>query len=240
MESFAPSPHQTPFSKEQIVPSAVLQQIAAQPTAADSRLRGALSRTIDVAISALALLLLSPLMLAIALLIRLDSPGPALFRQRRVGRGGRLFTFYKFRTMYADARARFPELYRYQYSAQELSGLYFKVPNDPRLTRVGRWLRQSTLDELPNFMSVLLGDMALVGPRPEIPEMLPYYQPHELRKFSVRPGVTGLAQISGRGALRFHETVAYDLEYCDRRTPLLDIAILLRTVEACVRRRGAF
>jgi lipopolysaccharide/colanic/teichoic acid biosynthesis glycosyltransferase len=163
-----------------------------------------------------------------------------LFRQRRVGRDGRLFTFVKFRTMYADARERFPELYAYRYTGKEIEQLLFKVPNDPRVTRMGEWLRRTTLDELPNLWHVVAGDMSLVGPRPEIPEMLPYYRPEHLIKFSVRPGVTGLAQISGRGRLKFLDTAELDAEYVRRRSFGLDVRIFVRTVLAILRRDGAF
>jgi lipopolysaccharide/colanic/teichoic acid biosynthesis glycosyltransferase len=117
-----------------------------------------------------------PLMLLVALIVRLDSPGPVVFRQVRIGRNGRLFRFAKFRTLYVDARERWPHLYAYRYTADEVAALHFKLRNDPRVTRVGRWLRTSTLDELPNLWNVLVGDVALVGPRPEIPEMLPSFR----------------------------------------------------------------
>lgn len=197
-------------------------------------------RTLDIVVSACALLIGLPVMLLLALMIRIDTPGPALFRQQRVGRGGRPFTFYKFRTMYADARKRFPELYYYQYSDQEVQTLCFKLKNDPRLTPVGRWLRRTTLDELPNFINVLRGEMSLVGPRPEIPEMLPYYSEQQLRKFAVKPGATGLAQINGRGHLTLQQTIAFDLEYCERRSLGLDLWVLLMTVKACLFGKGAF
>jgi lipopolysaccharide/colanic/teichoic acid biosynthesis glycosyltransferase len=151
-----------------------------------------------------------------------------------------VFRFVKFRTLYADAKTRFPHLYAYKYSSEELKGLRFKVENDPRVTRVGQWLRKSSLDELPNLWNVVTGDMALVGPRPEIPEMLPYYQGEMLKKFTVRPGVTGLAQTSGRGRLGFYETVDLDVEYVHLRCALLDIRLLLRTVRMVVLRDGAF
>ncbi len=200
----------------------------------------ALRRCIDLVAGLAILLMVWPLLALIAMLIRLDSPGPALFRQLRVGKHGRLFVFYKFRTMYVDARERFPELYAYSYNDEQIRSMYFKLPNDPRLTRMGRWLRKSTLDELPNFVNVVLGQMALVGPRPEIPEMTAYYRADQLQKFAVKPGVSGLAQISGRAALRFQETIDYDLEYCAKRSLTLDLWILVMTIKAVVLQIGAF
>jgi lipopolysaccharide/colanic/teichoic acid biosynthesis glycosyltransferase len=179
-------------------------------------------------------------MLLVALVIRLDSPGPAMFRQRRVGVNGRLFWFYKFRTLYADARERFPELYSYDYSREEVQTLQFKVENDPRVTRVGHWLRKSTLDELPNFWNLLKGDIAIVGPRPEIPEMLKHYTPDQLLKFSVRPGITGLAQTHGRGNLAFQQTIAWDLEYVRQKSLWLDMRIIVRTLKLWLTLDGAF
>jgi lipopolysaccharide/colanic/teichoic acid biosynthesis glycosyltransferase len=199
-----------------------------------------IERAVEWLFAAAALAFTLPLMLVVALAVKLDSPGPVLFRQLRVGRGGRLFVFTKFRTLYADAKERFPDLYAYRYSSEEISQLRFKAPNDPRVTRIGEWLRRSTLDELPNFWHVLTGDMSLVGPRPEIPEMLPYYGDEHLIKFSVRPGVTGLAQISGRGRLKFLETAELDAQYVRERSPWLDLRILARTVFLILRRDGAF
>ncbi|NTU79347.1 MAG: sugar transferase [Chloroflexales bacterium] len=215
-----------------------LQLIAFSPAGSTAYIVG--KRLIDIVVSIATLLLSLPVMLGLALLIRLDSPGPALFCQKRVGKDGRLFTFYKFRTMWLDARERFPELYTYSYSAEEIGEMYFKQPDDPRLTRLGRWLRKTSLDELPNFVNVLLGHMSVVGPRPEIPEMLPYYSDTQLMKFSVLPGVTGLAQISGRAALRFQETIHHDLTYCYQRDLWLDFQIILRTIRSIVYRSGAF
>lgn len=190
---------------------------------------------------AFTLLLFSlPFCIVIAAVIRFDSPGPILFRQWRVGLGGRRFRFTKFRTYYADAERRFPHLYSYSYTPAEVDRLFFKVPNDPRATRVGAWLRKSTLDELPNLWHVVTGDMSLVGPRPEIPPMLPYYLPSELRKFSVRPGITGIAQISGRGLLSFRETVRLDLKYVDERSVWGDLTILAITLIKVALRQGAF
>lgn len=197
-------------------------------------------RALERLIAAIALVMLAPLMLAIGVSIRLDSQGPALFRQLRVGRRGRLFRFVKFRTLYEDSRGRFPELYEYEYTPEEVEDLCFKAPGDPRVTRLGEWLRRTTLDELPNFWNVLTGDMSLVGPRPEIPEMLPYYRREHLGKFLVAPGITGLAQISGRGRLRFLETAELDARYVENRSLGLDVRILLRTAWLILRRDGAF
>jgi lipopolysaccharide/colanic/teichoic acid biosynthesis glycosyltransferase len=196
-------------------------------------------RALDVIICLLVLPVAVPVMLVIALIVRLDSPGSPVFRQTRVGRGGRGFTFYKFRTMYSDARERFPDLYAYDYDDDDIPTLFFKLPYDPRCTRVGRRLRRTSLDELPNLINVLRGDMSLVGPRPEIPEMLPFYQPEELCKFAVRPGLTGLAQASGRNILRFTQTNAKDIEYVHGRSFALDLKILAITVWVVVLMLGA-
>ena len=202
-----------------------------------------------------------PFMAIIALIIKLDSPGPVIFKQtrigldRRSGKGkppkgirdarkhdlkGRPFTFYKFRTMKVNARELYPELYRYKYTEAELKEFKFKLENDPRLTRVGRWLRKTSLDELPNFINVIKGDIALVGPRPEIPELSRYYTREQARKFSVKPGVTGLAQVCGRGDLKFHETIKYDIEYVRNKNFLYDMKLLFKTIIAVILRKGAF
>lgn len=218
-------------------------------------------RALDIVISLVALIVSAPIMLVIAVIIRLDSPGPALFRQvrmtkdrrnrkelsvaiegperRRVLYAGRPFKFTKFRTMYVDAKERFPELYAYQYSDEEIQTIKFKVSDDPRVTRVGRWLRKTSLDELPNFWNVLIGDMTLCGPRPEIPEMSPYYSQDQLRKFQVQAGLTGPAQVGGRGDLSFQETVDMDAEYVTSRSLRGDLKILWQTVVAVVKQRGA-
>jgi lipopolysaccharide/colanic/teichoic acid biosynthesis glycosyltransferase len=197
-------------------------------------------RAVEITVALVALTLTAPLQLLMGYLIRRGTPGPALFHQPRVGVNGRLFPFVKFRTLYDDARQRWPKLYAYDYTPADLEDLKYKHATDPRVTKQGKWMRFSSLDELPNFWNVLTGDVALVGPRPEIPEMLPYYEPADLRKFSVRPGITGLAQISGRGRLSFREVVAYDVEYVDRRSLWLDVKIVVLTVWKIVIRDGAF
>jgi lipopolysaccharide/colanic/teichoic acid biosynthesis glycosyltransferase len=197
-------------------------------------------RSFEILVAFFVLLLTLPVMAVVAAVIKLGTRGPVLFFQERVGRGGRIFRFVKFRTMYVDAAQRFPELYDYSYSEEEMKTLVFKIKDDPRLTPQGRWLRKTSLDELPNFWNVLTGDMALVGPRPEIPQMLPYYQGDWLEKFQVRPGVTGLAQISGRGNLSFRETALLDLEYVRGRSRRTDLVILLRSVRSVLLAIGAF
>jgi lipopolysaccharide/colanic/teichoic acid biosynthesis glycosyltransferase len=197
-------------------------------------------RVVESSIAVVALVIAAPIMAVIAVIIRSGTRGPALFWQARVGRNQELFKFAKYRTLFADARNRFPELYRYKYTGEQLRNLRFKVVNDPRVTPQGEWLRKSTLDELPNLWNVLRGDMALVGPRPEIPEMLPYYKGEMQLKFRVRPGITGLAQISGRGRLGFYETVNLDVEYVKKRSFKLDFKIMLLTIYKIVTRDGAF
>lgn len=199
-----------------------------------------LLRVFEVSVAGVILLFGLPVMMVQWAIIRLGTPGPGLFFQHRVGIGQRLFRFVKFRTMYVDARERFPHLYAYRYSPDELLSLKFKSDSDPRVTPQGRWLRRLSVDELPNFWNVLTGEMALVGPRPEIPEMLPYYKGEMLEKFSVRPGVTGIAQISGRGRLGFYETVELDVSYVRNRSFLLDFRILAKTVALIILRDGAF
>ena len=197
-------------------------------------------RALEIGVGLILLVFTLPVMAAIALAIRIDSPGPVIFKQYRVGRSGRLFPFYKFRTMYADARERFPDLYAYRYDDQTVKTMRFKLIDDPRLTPLGQRLRRTSLDELPNLINVLRGDVSLVGPRPEIPEMLAYYEPWQRVKFSVKPGLTGLAQISGRGVLTLQETIAEDVRYVRDRSLWLDLRILFRTFGVIIRRQGAF
>ena len=197
-------------------------------------------RIFEIVFAATVLITTLPIMIVVGLLIKRGSPGKVLFFQERVGKGGKTFKFVKFRTMYVDAKERFPELYSYKYSDSDIKSLVFKIKNDPRLTPQGRWLRKTSLDELPNFWNILTGDMALVGPRPEIPQMLPYYQGETFDKFSVKPGITGMAQVSGRGNLGFLETVELDMQYVRERSLALDIKILFLSVRAVFMAVGAF
>jgi lipopolysaccharide/colanic/teichoic acid biosynthesis glycosyltransferase len=196
-------------------------------------------RLFERAFAAVALIGLCPVMLFLAILIRRGSPGPALYVQKRVGINGRLYDFYKFRSCYHDSPQRWPELYSYNYTADNIGTLNLKIPNDPRITKEGYWLRRTTLDELPNLWNVVKGDIGLVGPRPEVPQMLPYYSGEMLLKFSVRPGLTGMAQISGRGHLSFLETVALDVEYVKARSLRTDLKILLMTAYKAITQEGA-
>lgn len=184
----------------------------------------------DRLFAAIGLLLLSPVLLFLALAVKFDSPGPAFFRQTRIGRGGRPFTFWKFRGMYVDARTRFPELYAYRYSSDEVKNLHFHPDNDPRVTRIGQFIRRTSLDELPNLINVVFGDMSLVGPRPEIPEMIPYYGDKAVMILSVKPGITSLAKLVGRDDINFNETLEFDTRYVVERSLAMDMKLLFGTV----------
>ncbi len=199
----------------------------------------ALKRLIDVVGAALLLLCSLPLFLALVVLIRLDSPGPAIFRQTRVTRNGRHFTFLKFRTMYADARDRFPEHYRFE-ASHDAGDVYYKLADDPRNTRVGRWLRRTTLDELPNLLNVLKGDISLVGPRPDLPELVRFYSDLELSCLLTKAGMTGSAQTRGRSLLTMKERLRVDLFYVSHQSTWLDLKLMARTALVVVLGRGAF
>jgi exopolysaccharide biosynthesis polyprenyl glycosylphosphotransferase len=186
--------------------------------------------------AALLLVLLSPLLLTLAVCIRRDSPGPVFFRQVRVGRDGRQFLMHKFRSMHLDAEARLAEIRH----LNEHDGVLFKVRDDPRVTRVGRWLRRLSLDELPQLFNVLRGQMSLVGPRPPLPEEAAAYPDDVRRRLAVKPGMTGLWQVSGRSDLPWEEAVRLDLRYVENWSLSLDLVILMRTVSAVARTSGAY
>jgi len=216
----------------------------------ESRYSAAACRALDVAVSAVLLLVLLPVFLALAVAIRLDSSGRALYRQRRVGRNQEPFTVNKFRTMHSGAghethrefvialiAAR--ELAPGETHAQRDQTNFFKMANDTRVTRVGRFLRKSSLDELPQLWNVLRGDMSLVGPRPPIPYEVEHYPPHWFDRFAVKPGMTGLWQVSGRSELGLEEMIALDVEYARTRSLWLNVKILARTVPVVFAGRGA-
>jgi len=193
-------------------------------------------RLSDIVISVLTLVITAPLFLVLAIAIKLDSPGPVIFRQTRVGSGERLFTCFKFRTMTVDAEERLNELR----DRNEADGPLFKMRDDPRRTRVGRLLRRLSLDELPQFWNVLRGDMSVIGPRPPIPAEVAQYEPWHLRRLEVPPGITGLWQVSGRSDLTFDEMVLLDIYYIENWSPLLDLRILLKTVPTMLFGGGAY
>lgn len=193
-------------------------------------------RALDLFASSLALLLVWPLVLAIAVAIKLEDGGPIIYCSDRVGIGARVFRFYKFRSMVKGADTRRDSLQH----LNEVDGPVFKMADDPRITRVGRWLRRTSLDELPQVWNVLRGDMTLVGPRPPIPDEVFEYEAWQLQRLSVRPGLTCLWQISGRSRIGFDEWMRLDMEYIDRYGFLLDLWILLRTIPAVVSGEGAY
>lgn len=195
----------------------------------------AAKRALDLAISFVALLVLSPLLAGVAIAIRLDSEGPVLFRQRRVGRNGREFTLLKFRSMYRDAEARLEVLK----ARNEATGPVFKMRDDPRVTRVGRFIRRTSIDEFPQFWNVLRGEMSVVGPRPPLPSEVQQYQRRHLRRLSVKPGITCTWQVSGRSGIGFDRWMELDLSYIDNWSLWRDFKILARTIPAVLSGRGA-
>jgi len=208
-----------------------------------------IKRAIDIAGSSLMLVLCAPLFLVVAAVIKASSRGPVLFKQQRVGQYGRTFTFLKFRSMYVNNDSGIHKEYVTNLIAQkakcehthEISGGIYKLTNDKRVTTVGKFLRRSSLDELPQFLNVLKGDMSLVGPRPPIPYELAAYQTwHRRRLLEVKPGLTGLWQVTGRSSVDFDEMVRLDLRYATSWTPLLDLKILMLTPRAVIKGTGAY
>jgi lipopolysaccharide/colanic/teichoic acid biosynthesis glycosyltransferase len=193
-------------------------------------------RAIDMVGAALALLLLSPILLAVAVAVKLTSPGPVLFTQLRYGRDRRRFRMYKFRTMVDGAEAQQAQLEE----LNEVSGPAFKIRRDPRITAVGAFLRRTSLDEFPQLWNVLCGDMSLVGPRPlPLRDVNLIQEPWLMRRFSVFPGITGLWQVSGRSDVPFDDWIRLDLDYIDRWSLVLDLWIMARTIPAVLSGRGA-
>jgi len=198
--------------------------------------RTEIKRMIDIAVASLMLVFLFPLLAFVALAVKFDSHGPVFFIQGRVGFNKRRFRMIKFRTMCADAEARMQEVEH----LNEKSGPIFKINKDPRITRVGKWLRRTSIDELPQLINVLFGDMSIVGPRPlSVRDALRMEEAWQKRRFSVKPGLTCLWQVSGRSNLSFEQWMELDLEYIDRWSLGLDGMILLRTIPAILTARGA-
>jgi exopolysaccharide biosynthesis polyprenyl glycosylphosphotransferase len=197
---------------------------------------GVVKRALDLMLSSLGLLAVLPIWLLVVAAIRVESPGPAIFVQERVGLRGRRFRFYKFRSMYVDAEKRLADVM----TQNEVDGPVFKIRNDPRVTRVGAFLRRTSLDELPQLVNVLMGEMSLVGPRPPLPREVEQYRPSDAVRLNVKPGLTCLWQISGRSNVSFDDWMELDREYIRNLSLWLDVSILLRTVGAVLTMRGAY
>ena len=197
----------------------------------------ATKRLMDIVLSAVGMLLLSPVYLAIAAAVKLSSPGPVFFVQTRVGRYGRYFKFYKFRSMRQDAEAQKAALMSQNESKD---GVIFKMKDDPRITKVGRFLRRTSLDELPQLWNVFIGDMSLVGPRPPVPSEVLEYTLEDRKRLDVIPGITCLWQIKGRSEIPFNEQVRLDKEYILAPSVWKDIVILFKTIPAIIGGRGAY
>jgi lipopolysaccharide/colanic/teichoic acid biosynthesis glycosyltransferase len=217
-----------------ILPSLEEAEAASLTSHAPSGIGAIAKRILDVVGAAVGLVLLSPLMAIIAAAVKLDSPGPVLFTQDRVGRGGRLFRFRKFRTMTDGAEQRLGEVLH----LNNIKGPGFQIDSDPRVTRVGRFLRKSSLDELPELWAVLRGDMSLVGPRPAPIFEVAAYEPWHLRRLAMKPGITGLAQVRARKYREFRVKVGLDFQYIDHWSPWLDVRLLLETIPAVLRYTG--
>lgn len=228
-----PFPHQLARSRTAEFAGAPLLSLHSAPPVT---WRTEVKRLIDIVVSIILLILLAPLLIIVGIAIKLDSEGPILFIQERVGFNKRRFRMLKFRTMRSDAEARMTEIEH----LNEKSGPIFKIRNDPRITRIGKWLRRTSIDELPQLVNVLLGDMSAVGPRPlSVRDALRMEVAWQKRRFSVKPGLTCLWQVSGRSNLSFDQWMQLDLEYIDRWSLALDGQILLRTIPAILLARGA-
>jgi exopolysaccharide biosynthesis polyprenyl glycosylphosphotransferase len=195
-----------------------------------------LKRILDFAVALATVIMASPIMILTALAIKLDSPGPVLFKQTRVGKWGEQFPCYKFRSMYVDAEQRLKELA----TLNEADGPVFKIKDDPRVTRVGRIIRKLSIDELPQLFNVLKGEMSLVGPRPALPREVAQYEYDQIRRLHAMPGITGLQQVSGRSDVDFKRWVELDLQYIAEQSLWKDIQILLKTIPAVIWSKGAY
>ena len=195
-----------------------------------------IKRLFDILFSAAFLCVFGPLFLLIAALIKLEDRGPVFFTQTRVGKYGRLFKMYKFRSMCVDAEKRLEEL---KAKNQHKEGVTFKLKDDPRITRVGKWLRKLSLDELPQFFNVFFGDMSVVGPRPPVPREVALYTPADRRRLAVKPGITCIWQVSGRAEIDFSGQVALDVRYIESQSLLTDLRIAVQTIPAVISGRGA-
>ena len=194
-----------------------------------------LKRLFDIFISTIVIVLLSPLVLIVVLAIRMESSGPARFSQARVGKDGKVFNMWKFRSMFADADKNKAKL-----SNDMSGGILFKMKKDPRITYMGKFIRKSSIDEIPQFWNVLKGDMSLVGPRPALPGEVAQYNDYQKQRLAVKPGITCIWQVSGRSEVSFQQQVEMDLEYIANQSLPLDIELLLKTIPAVLTGRGAY
>jgi lipopolysaccharide/colanic/teichoic acid biosynthesis glycosyltransferase len=197
----------------------------------------ACKRGIDIFVSTIALILLSPLFLLVAILIKIEDRGPVLFPQIRVGKHGREFRMLKFRSMYVNAERALSELLSQN---QHRVGVTFKIRDDPRITRIGKWIRKWSIDELPQLLNVLKGDMSLVGPRPPIPREVKLYNLEERKRLEIAPGITCFWQVSGRSDIPFPAQVQLDLQYIESQSVWLDLKLLCRTIPAVMSGKGAY
>ncbi len=229
LEIYATEKFKTPVSAQRMRMRLVLWVIR-------NKMQDNVKRVFDFIVALIALLILWPLMLLVALAVKLNSPGPIIFKQVRVGKWGKPFECYKFRSMYIDAEERKAELM----SQNEADAVVFKMKNDPRVTKVGRFTRKTSLDELPQLVNVLKGEMSLVGPRPPVPSEVVQYQFEDLGRLGAVPGITGLQQVSGRSSLDFKTWVELDLQYIEEQSLWRDIQILIKTIPAVILSRGAY
>lgn len=192
-----------------------------------------IKRLFDILISVIVILLLSPLVLIVILAIRLESSGPARFSQARVGKDGKVFNMWKFRSMYINSD-------KAKLSNDMSGGILFKMKKDPRITYMGKFIRKSSIDEIPQFWNVLKGDMSLVGPRPALPEEVAQYNSYQLQRLDIKPGITCIWQVSGRSEVSFQQQVEMDLEYISNQSFSLDIILLFKTIPAVLTGRGAY
>lgn len=195
-----------------------------------------LKRLLDIVVASVALVLLSPLFLVLAVIVKRNGPGPVFFKQERVGKAGRPFRMIKFRSMVTDAEASLAALM----ARNEGAGVLFKMQNDPRVTSCGRWMRRYSLDELPQFWNVLTGEMSLVGPRPQLQREVEAYERHTHRRLLIKPGITGLWQVNGRSDLPWDEAVRLDLYYVENWSIMGDVIIMWRTFKAMCMPAGAY
>ncbi|HBM81704.1 MAG: exopolysaccharide biosynthesis polyprenyl glycosylphosphotransferase [Clostridiales bacterium] len=195
-----------------------------------------IKRLFDFFASLILFIILLPVMIVISILIKAESEGPVIFRQKRIGYMGRPFTIFKFRTMVNNAE----NLFRLNVDKENLGSLVFQDKDDPRITKIGGFLRRTSLDELPQLVNVLIGNMTLVGPRPEIPAVADLYNDKQKLRLYIKPGVTGLAQVSGRGEIELDKTIEFDLEYIMNFSIWLDVEILFRTIRTVFKKEGAY